>query len=596
MTKIIVRILTVLMSFYTYGQTSNIAEQVSKIKTELAQSEKGEKLILLDSIARLVEFDEDYGYTELANETVTLALELDSLRIATRMVADQMFYQVNILNKPTYGLEIYESFIGKADALKDYSTRANLHLYAGDAYKKLGDYDQAIKKYEIALNMGEMANNPNRIAIAIYRLGFTKGHKGEFASASKDLSKAYTMYTSLKDTVNMINCKNALSILYSQNLFYEEAEKEREEAIKLSTKDDGSLYTVYYNAGADAREQGNIEDWILNLKKSFAESEKTIYKDVLQPNILNNLVIAHATANDINKAEEYLKIIESNPDKYTTGIAEDYYIEARKNLALAKKNYDEAISLEKEHLQRKKNEQSFVENYNAENFLAKVYYKIGDTNTANIHKNEYYRIKDSVSSAQKIKSLIYYQTLYETEKRDATIALQKANIVLLDEKNTVRNLWFLIIAIAAGVLFTLFFIRNRYKQKLQRRVAIEQLKTKISTDLHDDVGSVLTGLAMQSELIERQVPEENKEQLRKVSSLSRAAMLQMRDAVWAMDARKDNWNSLTDRIKEFASENLQTKEIKCNIQTTGIDQTQELPGAIRQNLYLITKEAIANVL
>ena len=127
-------------------------------------------------------------------------------------------------------------------------------------------------------------------------------------------------------------------------------------------------------------------------------------------------------------------------------------------------------------------------------------------------------------------------------------------------------------------------------------MAIEQLRTKISADLHDDVGSVLTGLAMQTDLIERKVPEKHKEQLQKVSSLSRAAMLQMRDAVWSMDARKDNWGSLIDRIKEFASENLNTKDITYDVSTTGINATQDLPGAIRQNLYLITKEAIANIL
>jgi len=38
---------------------------------------------------------------------------------------------------------------------------------------------------------------------------------------------------------------------------------------------------------------------------------------------------------------------------------------------------------------------------------------------------------------------------------------------------------------------------------------MERLRTRISSDLHDDVGSMLTGLAMQTEMLEMQATNPN---------------------------------------------------------------------------------------
>ena len=579
-----------------FSQEIELDKRVQSLKTKIAISQKGEKLILLDSLTRLVEFNEDYDYSTLANETIDLGIKIDSIHEATAMAADVIFYQINVLNKPQKGLELYEQYLQKIPKLDQYSISSNLHLYAGDGHNALGDYNKAIEKYQQSLEISKKSGKQDRIAIALYRSGISKGTIGDFAAASKEISQSYAIYKSLEDTLNMINSKNGLSILYSQNSFFEEAEKERQEAIKLSTNNDGSLYGVYYNAAADAREQGDIDGWITNMEKSLEESEKTLYKDYIQPNILNNLVIAHASNNDIPRAEKYLKIVQSNPKKYTTGPAEDFYIEARKNLAFAKANYTEALALGKKHLERKKVEDSFVEIYNAENFLAKTYEKLGNTTQANIHKNEFYRIKDSISTSQKVKALTYYQTLYETEKKDSKIKEQESSLELLETKTRVRTQWFIIAAILGVLGFIIFYLNSKFNQKIEKQKAVEKLRTKISADLHDDVGSLLTGLAMHSEILGKNAPENIAGKLERVSELSRSAMLKMRDAVWAMDARKDNWQSLIDRINEFASENLGAMELAYKLNHTNTSNEEEIEGPTRQHLYLVVKEAIANII
>ncbi|MEO0472328.1 MAG: histidine kinase [Bacteroidota bacterium] len=208
---------------------------------------------------------------------------------------------------------------------------------------------------------------------------------------------------------------------------------------------------------------------------------------------------------------------------------------------------------------------------------------------------KYIAFKDSIFTEQQADAISGWETKYETAEKEAEIKLlEKENELGQIRAATQRNFYIggtLIMLLLGGLAFGYLYTNNRLKRIQQ----IERLRTKISADLHDDVGSLLTGLAMQSEILAHSVPEASKPRLKRIEDLSRSAMAQMRDAVWAMDAQKDNWESLIDRMREFALETLATKEIAFSLQTEGIPENHALSGEIRQNIYLIFKEAITNV-
>ncbi len=130
--------------------------------------------------------------------------------------------------------------------------------------------------------------------------------------------------------------------------------------------------------------------------------------------------------------------------------------------------------------------------------------------------------------------------------------------------------------------------------RLQQALKIERMRVEISSDLHDDVGTLLAGLAMQSEALELTAPEKDKAKLRRISDISRNAMAHMRDTVWAIDARKDKVENLLDRMREHAEETLTSRDIRFDIQVDSLSMKQNLPTYIRQNIYLIYKEAVTN--
>ena len=155
-----------------------------------------------------------------------------------------------------------------------------------------------------------------------------------------------------------------------------------------------------------------------------------------------------------------------------------------------------------------------------------------------------------------------------------------------------KQWWFIVLVILA--VFALVYVFFRYR--LQQALAMERLRTKISSDLHDDVGSLLSGLAMQTELLEANANAVDKKRLHKIATVSRNAVSQMRDLVWTIDSRRETIADLIERMRELAEELLLPKDIAFHLDSTAIkNPNKKLPSQTKQDIFLIYKEAITNI-
>jgi ligand-binding sensor domain-containing protein/two-component sensor histidine kinase len=152
--------------------------------------------------------------------------------------------------------------------------------------------------------------------------------------------------------------------------------------------------------------------------------------------------------------------------------------------------------------------------------------------------------------------------------------------------------WFqlTVIFIVAGILFLL------YRYRIKRLLEIERLRVRIASDLHDDIGSALTRISVHSEIIQN---SDDKKIVRtssgKIGTMSREIITTMSDIVWSIDARNDLMKNLIDRMKDFSTSLLVEKDIQLKFKYKGLDINKKLPIHIRQNLFLIFKEAINNI-
>ncbi|MBK9256163.1 MAG: hypothetical protein IPM42_11805 [Saprospiraceae bacterium] len=151
--------------------------------------------------------------------------------------------------------------------------------------------------------------------------------------------------------------------------------------------------------------------------------------------------------------------------------------------------------------------------------------------------------------------------------------------------------WFysLILMSLSGIIYLIF----RYN--LLKKLEMERMRTQIASDLHDEVGSMLSGLAMQSELLQSYTGVNKDSGLKNIAHISRSVVGKMRDLVWSIDSRRDSFGALVDRMKEQAADLFQNKDISYHFEIGDISLNKELPVFIRQQLFLIYSEAITNV-
>lgn len=154
--------------------------------------------------------------------------------------------------------------------------------------------------------------------------------------------------------------------------------------------------------------------------------------------------------------------------------------------------------------------------------------------------------------------------------------------------------WFLVLVLIAlgGVVL---FIYNYYRVKKQ--VELERMRVRISSDLHDDVGSALTEIALQSDFLQtaHNLDENIKDSLTQIGSQSRKIVSSLDDIVWSIDARNDSMGDLTDRMQDYVNQVLTPQNIQVYYHFDDLDMKRKLPVEVRENIYLIFKEAINNI-
>lgn len=502
----------ILVLVYTFSTAQDDpSDLVNTLNKEIENSSNGKKLQLMDSLTRLIEFNEEFHYEKRMNEQIAFALSIDSINNAIHKVNDLIFYKNIVLGYPNEGLGFYEKYRNNISNTTDLIANSNFYMYTADCYTSLGQYKKALKLLDTAKTFADQSNNSNRKATILSRNVTVFTELGMFTEASLKAQETIRLFIEEKDTLNIIRSKSQLSVLYSQNAFYKEAEAERNEAIKLSNAKSSNVLTpIYYNAAADYRLMGDFKKWIQYLKLTLKTNEVSSYGEAMKPNILSNFVIAYAASDSLSIAETYLKDLEKLITEETRN--ETYYIEALKSFHFYKEDYTKALEYGKQHLNLKRSEESFVEIYNAEKFLADTYLKLGNERKANIHLNTYYKIKDSISNVQKVKVLTHYQTLYETEKRDRVITSQKSDIQLLDTQHKVKNQWIVIGTIILLSIFGVFWtIRSqkfhKRKQILQEHFSRgliqtqEEERNRVARELHDGVGQKLMLLTKKSKAL-----------------------------------------------------------------------------------------------
>lgn len=154
--------------------------------------------------------------------------------------------------------------------------------------------------------------------------------------------------------------------------------------------------------------------------------------------------------------------------------------------------------------------------------------------------------------------------------------------------------WFLLgLASATGAL--LFWW---HRSDLERRLAIERIRSGIATDLHDHIGASLSRIAITTEALKLQAGTAGADPAGKLSEIAetaRSLVEDMSDIVWSIDPRRDTLGDLAGRLRAFGFAILEPRGIRWTFEAPEDRLSLGLTPGARRHLYLILKEALHNV-
>ena len=142
-----------------------------------------------------------------------------------------------------------------------------------------------------------------------------------------------------------------------------------------------------------------------------------------------------------------------------------------------------------------------------------------------------------------------------------------------------------------------FAIYAFYRYRLNKLLEIERTRTRIATDLHDDIGANLSKISLLSDIVNMQTENgnaENKRMLTTIAEVSRSSVASMRDIVWSINPQRDTVLEMTRKMREHAEEALVPRGVSVIFDTGESDMERGVSMDIRRELFLIFKEAVNN--
>ncbi len=166
-----------------------------------------------------------------------------------------------------------------------------------------------------------------------------------------------------------------------------------------------------------------------------------------------------------------------------------------------------------------------------------------------------------------------------------------------------KTWWFTILSVIT-ILSILFFIIRYITQRnlkerilrLEKETAVERERNRIAQDMHDDLGSGLTKIAILSEVVKKQMeqPEKAFEQLERISDSSRTLVDNLQDIIWMLNSKHDQLDSLAIYIREYATKYFEQSGTNVSFDYPQHIEAFKLGDEQRRNIFMAIKEALNN--
>jgi signal transduction histidine kinase/ligand-binding sensor domain-containing protein len=166
-------------------------------------------------------------------------------------------------------------------------------------------------------------------------------------------------------------------------------------------------------------------------------------------------------------------------------------------------------------------------------------------------------------------------------------------------QTTLFRIAFLIIVLCIGWLFIKWYLSTKIrKQKIifEKQQAIDQERTRIAMEMHDDLGSGLTAIRYLAGSLSVQSSSAAKDKAIKIANSAQLLVDAMNDIIWTMKSDNNTLQELLAYIRKQTGEQLETAGIEFKFKLPANIPEIKLNSEQKRSLLLISKEAVHNII
>lgn len=501
------------------------------------------------------------------------------------------------------GAEYALKMVEQSKKTKNEKHQLIAYLHLGMSYDNSSDYLNALDTYAKLKSLSISFKDTLYLSYAYLNEAIVFSKISRFDESLKSNTRALYLLKKLNSRYEeIVSVYNNLGILYKKIKHYDDAEKSYSSAIKILRQEKDTFYLSYL--------ENNLASLYLvteQFEKAHQHAQKAInYSQAvndkhLEASNLNLMGNVFAAQNNFKEAERFyllaINLRDSIGDFY--GKSESLIDYGKCMMALG--NYPRAEKTIKEGLD--------LMNANSDPQLKSAGYKLlADLNekTSNYagayqYLKLYNSIDDSLFNTELVNKIAELNIGYAYElKADSINAANINHLNLINEQNkvdnTVRNAIILITLLIIFFLWILLYQKNKLSE-LRRLKSIESERYRISRDLHDGLGSGITGVVM---LTQQLHPKMESEKLFKNISKINLTLIdilgQLSDIVWTLNVNNETVNDLIHYFHKISLDFFEDSTIELKFELPENIANRKLSSIERRNLLMIFKETLNNVM
>ena len=137
--------------------------------------------------------------------------------------------------------------------------------------------------------------------------------------------------------------------------------------------------------------------------------------------------------------------------------------------------------------------------------------------------------------------------------------------------------------------------RKEFEKQLAVVEAKQEERNRISTDMHDELGSGVTAIRLMSEIVKTKMKGNTLPEIDKISSNANDLLSKMNTIIWTMSSSNDRLDNMVAYTRSYAFEFLENTNINCHFETPENIPATEISGEKRRNIFLCVKESLNNI-